>query len=205
MPYINLPPTVSEMFWDLDRRIRALETAYRFNFPNVNFNTNTPTNPNIGDAFYDTYNDQLKYWDGTQWVVIADNQFGVPVVPYTPTWSGTGLTFTGTPALGYYSRVGKMITYHIQVNCATVTNFGTGQYSLTVPTGLNPGFDFQHLGGIHKNADHYTLLADLEASTNSFKLYHPTANGAQDIFSYNKPVVLTTATTWYVAGTYFIA
>jgi hypothetical protein len=205
MPYINLPPTVSEMFWDLDRRIRALETAYRFNFPNVDFNTSTPTNPNVGDAFYDTYNNQLKYWNGTEWVVIADDNLGVPVVQYTPTWAGTGLTFTGTPAVGRYSRVGKMITYNIQVNCSTVTNFGTGQYSLTLPTGLNSGYSFQHLGGLHKNSNHYTLLGDLGAASNLIELYHPTANGGQDVFTHNKPVTLTTAERWYIAGTYFIA
>ena len=205
MPFVNLPPTVSEMFWDLDRRLRALETAYRFNFPNVNFNTSTPTNPNIGDAFYDTFNDQLKYWDGTNFVVIADNNLGVPVVSYTPTWSGTGLTFTGTPATGRYSRVGKMITYNIQVNCATVTNFGTGAYSITLPTGLNAGFNFQHIGGIRKGADRFTILSELTAASGTMLLYHPTANGGQDVFSHNKPTNLTTASTWYLAGTYFIA
>ena len=205
MPFINLPPVVSEMFWDLDRRIRSLETAFRFNMPNVDFNTSTPTNPRTGDLYYNTYADQVTYWNGTEWVVIADDNLGVPVISYTPTWSGTGLTFTGTPAIGQYSRVGKMITYDIQVNCATVTNFGTGQYSLTLPTGLNPAKDVMHLGGIHKGADHYTIFGDLESGVNAFKLSHPTANGAQDIFNYNKPTTLTTASKFYISGTYFIS
>jgi hypothetical protein len=146
MPFINLPPVISEVFWELENRVRRLETAYRFNAPNVDFSTSTPTNPRIADIFYDTNADVLKYWDGTQWVVIADNNLGVPVVTYTPTWSGTGLAFTGTPAVGRYSRVGKMITYNIQVNCSTVTNFGTGQYSITLPSSLPSGYSNQHLG-----------------------------------------------------------
>jgi hypothetical protein len=205
MPFINLPPVVSEMFWDLDRRIRSLETAFRFNMPNVNFNTNIPTNPRVGDLYYDTYASQVTYWNGTEWVVIGDDNLGVPVIQWTSTWAGTGLAYTGTPAIGRYSRVGKMITYDIQVNCTNVTNFGTGQYSLTLPTGLAPARHYQHVGGLHKNADHYTLLVDLEPASTTVVMYHPAANGSQDIFSHNKPTTLTTASYFYISGTYFIS
>lgn len=73
MPFINLPPVVSEMFWDLDRRIRALETAFRFNAPNLDFTTNEPTNPRTGDIFFDTNNEHLVYWNGTMWKRINDS------------------------------------------------------------------------------------------------------------------------------------
>lgn len=205
MAYINQPADLRIMFAQLDDRLRRLETAVRFTAPNYDFTPTPPSNPRIGDIFFDTDATLLKYWNGTSWIEIADNNLSTTRQTWTPTWSGTGLTFTGTPAVGRYMRVGKMIFYTVNVNCATVTNFGTGQYSLTLPTGLNPAYDFQHVGGLHKNTDHYTLLADLEASTNSFKIYHPTANGGQDAFTYNKPTTLTTASTWYVSGSYFIA
>lgn len=67
MPFINLPPVVSEMFWELDRRIRALETAYRFNAPTLDFDTQQPTNVNPGDIYYDTDSGHLVYWNGTIW------------------------------------------------------------------------------------------------------------------------------------------
>jgi len=67
MPFINLPPVVSEMFWDLDRRIRALETAYRFNAPSLDFDTDEPTNPREGDIYYSTGLGQLVYYNGTAW------------------------------------------------------------------------------------------------------------------------------------------
>lgn len=205
MAYINQPADLRIMFADLDNRLRKLETAVRFTAPNYDFTPTPPSNPRIGDIFFDTDATLLKYWNGSAWIELADNNLATTRQTWTPTWSGTGLTFTGTPAIGRYVRIGKMIFYTVNVDCATVTNFGTGQYSLTLPTGLNPAYDFQHLGGLHKGADHYTLLADLEASSNSFLIYHPTANGAQDIFSYNKPTVLTTGSTWYVSGSYFIA
>lgn len=201
MPYINQPLNLQRMFSDINNRLNKLETAVRFTAPDV---TTEPTYPRVADIIYNNTNDQMKYWNGTEWVVLADNNLGVPVVTFYPTWSGTGLTYTGTPAVGHYSRVGKMITYTINVDCTNVTNFGTGQYTITLPTGLAPGYSFQHVGGLHKNTDHYTLLADLGAGSTSVTMYHPTANGAQDIFSYNKPVVLTTTSTWYFSGTYFL-
>lgn len=207
MPYINLPPVVSEMFWDLDRRIRALETAYRFNAPNVNFATNTPSNPRVADIFYDTNADQLKYWDGTQWVVIADNSFGVPLNSFTSTWSGTGLTYTGTPATGKWMRVGKQISFYIQVNCTTVTNFGTGAYSLTLPTGLTPNMHAVVAGGLHDASTngHLNLIADIEPASLTMELYYSTSNGVNDRMTHNKPLTLATADYFYFSGSYYLA
>lgn len=205
MPYINLPPVVSEMFWDLDRRIRSLETAYRFNVPNVNFNTNAPTNSNTGDMFYDTYADILKYWDGTNWVEIADNSLGTSLLSWTPTWSGTGLAYTGTPASGRYMKIGKLIHFQITVVCTTVTNFGTGGYSITLPTGLAPNYRFLVNGAIRKGSADWNIEGFLTAGSTTITLGHPTANGGTDIFSHNKPTTLTTADVWYISGQYFIA
>jgi hypothetical protein len=72
MPYINLPPTVSEIFWEQDKRIARLETAYRFNAPNINFTTNTPTNPRVGDIYYNTAINKLVYWNGTNWYKLTE-------------------------------------------------------------------------------------------------------------------------------------
>lgn len=209
MPFINLPPVVSEMFWDLDRRIRSLETAFRFNMPNINFNTNIPTNPRTGDLFYNTYANQVTYWNGTEWVVLADDNFGVPVISYTPTWSGTGLTYTGTPAVGQYSRVGKMITFYIKVNCTTVTNFGTGQYLLTLPFAPFNNFVFRN-GGLHDTSTnvHYSILGDSNASSTSIELLYSKSQGSHvedSAFKQGSPLTLATADYFYLSGTYFIS
>jgi hypothetical protein len=67
MGYINQSPDLYKIFADLDARLRLLETAVRFTAPNVNFLTNTPSNPRAGDIFYDTNSDRLVYWDGSAW------------------------------------------------------------------------------------------------------------------------------------------
>jgi len=70
MPYINQPPDLFMMFQDLNDRLRKLETAVRFTAPNVNFLTDTPTNPRVGDIFYDTNASVLKVWNGTNYLEI---------------------------------------------------------------------------------------------------------------------------------------
>ena len=55
------------MFADIDARLRKLENAQRFTAPVVDFSTNTPSNPRVGDIFYDTHSQRLVYWNGTIW------------------------------------------------------------------------------------------------------------------------------------------
>ena len=70
MPYINQPPDLFMMFQDLNDRLRKLETAVRFTAPNVDFSTSAPSNPRIGDIFYDTDASVLKFWNGTNYIEI---------------------------------------------------------------------------------------------------------------------------------------
>tara|TARA_R110000868_G_scaffold8585_1_gene44253 strand:- start:1151 stop:1774 length:624 start_codon:yes stop_codon:yes gene_type:complete len=207
VPFINLPPVVSEMFWDLDRRIRSLETAFRFNMPNVDFSINEPTNSRVGDLYYNTYANQVTYWNGTEWVVISDDNVGVPVIPFVSTWSGTGLAYTGTPAIGQYSRVGKMITFYILVTLTNVTNFGTGKYSLTLPSGFPSQMHAVINGGLHdtSTSNHLNLLGDLEPASLAIELYYPTSNGVNNRFDHNSPLTLATNDYFYISGTYFIS
>jgi len=194
MPYINLPPVISEMFWDLDRRIRALETAYRFNVPNVNFNTNAPTNPNTGDMFYDTYVDILKYWNGTAWVEIADNNEGTSIITTTTAvlkTTNNNITYTGSPVTIESQRIGNMLTAYAEILGTTVTNWGTGQIYFSLPAGF-PSFrhDVVAPGYISDNGNTYTIFGILAEGTSDMYLWHPTANGGSDIVDYNSPAVL---------------
>ena len=204
MAYINQPPSLQTLFNDLDNRIKKLENAVRFTAPDV---TTEPTYPRIGDIIYDNTTDQMKYWNGTIWVVFGDNNLGVPVVAFTSTWSGTGLAYTGTPAVGQYSRVGRMITFYILVTLTNVTNFGTGAYTLTLPSGLPSQMHAVVNGGLHDTStnNHLNILGDLEPGDQTIDLYYPTSNGVNDIMDHNSPLNLATADYFYISGTYFIA
>ncbi len=203
MAYINQPPDLFMMFQDLYDRLRKLETATRFTAPDV---TSEPAYPRVGDIIYDNSTDQMKYWNGTEWVVFADDYLGVPKIAFNSTWTGTGLAYTGTPATGFYSRVGKMIFFTIRVNCTTVTNFGTGDYSLTLPTGLTPSIHNVVEGGLHHVATgaHYMLNMDIVPSTLTAELYYPQSNGTMARMDYNSPHTLQTADFFYFTGMYFL-
>ena len=75
MAYYNLPPVLSHMIDAIDTRLRRLENAYRFNAPNVNINTTAPTNPNVGDVYYDTVTKKLVFWNGTAWQKITSANY----------------------------------------------------------------------------------------------------------------------------------
>ena len=204
MAYYNLPPVLSTAMDELDKRLRRLETAIRFSAPAI---ATDPTNPKSSDIIYNTTSNLMKYWNGTSWITLADNNGGTPIITFTPTWSGTGLTYTGTPATGQYMKIGKLIHFNIQVNCATVTNFGTGQYSITLPTGLAPAYRYIVNGGILKgsNSATWNLEGIITSGSTTITMAHPTSNGGLDVFSASKPINLSTADNWFVAGQYFIA
>jgi len=76
----------------------------------------------------------ITFGDGT----IQDTAAGETIVRYTPNFTATGLTFTGTnsthPAYNsYYVKVGKVVTFNIKILMETVTNFGTGQFKTELP------------------------------------------------------------------------
>lgn len=204
MGYINQPFDLRIFAQDIYARLNKLETATRFTAPDV---STEPTYPRVGDIIFNNTSDQMEYWNGSEWVVFADDYLGVPKVAFTSTWTGTGLTYTGTPATGFYSRVGKMIFFTIQVNCTNVTNFGTGNYSLTLPSGLSPSIHNLVNGGLHHTAsgDHYLLYLDVVPGTSTAELYYPQSNGTMAEMDHNSPHTLQTADYFYFSGMYFLS
>jgi hypothetical protein len=193
MPYINQPPDLRVMFNDIYQRLNKLETAQRFTTPNVDFSTNTPSNPRIGDQFFDTDAQLIKYWNGTQWVEIADNNLSPTILSVYPTLKtiNNNITFTGSPVTVEGERVGKMLTAYAEILGTTVTSWGTGQIYFTLPAGF-PTFahDVVAPGYITDNGNTYTIFGLLAQGSSDIYLWHPTSNGSSDIVDYNSPAVL---------------
>jgi hypothetical protein len=123
---------------------------------------------------------------------------------YNPVWSATGLTYTGTPATGSYMKIGKMVTFRIHVDFATVTNFGTGKYSLTLPFAPVAHYIFRD-GGLHHTDpnpdDHYQIAGDAEPGSTTLYIYY--SSGAQDLaMDKNSPHTIRTNDYMYISGTY---
>jgi len=151
--------------------------------------------------------------------------FSAPVsVRYSPTFSATGLAFTGSGATyptydSYFVKTGQLCSFTIKCVMTTVTNFGTGQLKLELPFApkngeanhfsawcwVNPALPPDDLNG------HIQMVADHMPNTQALDLHWLTAAPSnpkpviESTYSQGTPVTLTTASIIYVNGTYITA
>lgn len=158
----------------------------------------------------------------TATVNVATNAMAyVPTaVRYTSDFTATGLTYTGTGATApgynsYYVKNGALVTFYIEIICSTVTNFGTGQYSMSLP--FLPAYGGNHFAGWvwrdpaipADDANHIILNADHNGLTKQLDLHFLVGASAQpkavieNKLSQGAPGYnLTTVSKMYVNGTY---
>jgi hypothetical protein len=124
---------------------------------------------------------------------------------YSPVWSGTGLAFTGTPATGTYIKIGNLIQVQISVDFDNVSNFGTGQYSLTLPFPSKYHTDV-YGGSVHdtvnQGVDHYSLKGHLDDGSSIFTIWNIKSSAADEPFDHNSPINLTTADLFHMSFSY---
>jgi hypothetical protein len=139
---------------------------------------------------------------------------------YSPNFTATGLTFTGANGTyptynSYYVKSGRLVSFVIEVNCSTVTNFGTGQYKLQLPS--TPAVGFNHFTGWANidtavNPDvadgHVILNVDHAGITDVLDIHYLKQSGGaktaiiEGLFLQGTPVTLTASSKIYVNGTY---
>ena len=124
---------------------------------------------------------------------------------YAPVWSGTGLTFTGTPATGYYIKIGNLVTVQIDVIFTNVSNFGTGQYSLTIPFASKYHTDV-YGGSVHdvvnQGVDHFSIKGHLTDSSTSMTIWSIGSSAKDEPFDNNSPFNLSTADKFHMSFSY---
>ena len=168
----------------------------------------------LGNSVDDDFGNQIATVGNLNSTVSTD------MVRFVPNFSATGLEHTGYDETyptynSYYVKAGKMVTFAIEVDCATVTNFGTGQYKLQLP--FTPAIGFNHFSG-WANVDtavnpdvtngHIILNVDHAGVTDILDLHYlKQAGGAnsgiiEGLFLQGTPVTLTTSSKIYVNGTY---
>ena len=145
------------------------------------------------------------------------------VTRWTPALTATGLTFTGTGTThptynSYFVKNGRIVSFWIAIDLATVTNFGTGQYKSELPfmplagtmnhfngwCNVDPNINPDNAGHAIMNIDHLTDTKVIDFH------YLKQSGGANSpimeaMFVQGTPVTLTTATKIYVNGTYITA
>jgi hypothetical protein len=145
------------------------------------------------------------------------------ITRWSPNFKATGLAFTGTGATyptynSHYVKNGRSVTFFVEIDLATLTNFGTGQYIAELPfmplTGTMHHFQAWALVDPTVNPDiagHVVLQADHLANTKDLDLHYlKQAGGANSplmeaLFKQGTPATLTTATKIYINGTYITA
>jgi len=124
---------------------------------------------------------------------------------YASTLSSPNLAYSGTPTTAVYIATGKMVYVQIDVNLATVTNFGTNgqQYLLTLP--FTAAHDSLLIGQCKIGAIVYEIAGKVTAGSNSIGLEYSLSNGNNtpntfEIFTKQHPANMTTATTFQISG-----
>lgn len=119
------------------------------------------------------------------------------------TIGGTQPTFTGDPRFyGSSVRNGDLVFVRINVDFDNITNFGTGQYYVTVPYPAK--YDQELRGGyiVDDSKNNYYMLAGrLTAGSSQMTLWRATSS-QDEIFDFNSPVLLTTTDSFHISGSY---
>lgn len=132
-------------------------------------------------------------------------QISTSINSYNSVWSGTGLTYTGNPVQAFYVKIGNLIIVQLDVDFDNVSNFGSGQYSLTLPFTSKYHTDV-YGGSIHKitnqGVDHYSIKGHLSDGTTSFTIWAIGSNAADQPFDHQAPVNLDTDDKFHMSFSY---
>lgn len=145
-----------------------------------------------------------------------------PPISWNPVFSATGLTFTGTnstyPTHGStYVKQGHLVSFWIQIDLSTVTNFGTGQLKVQLPypphTGTLNHFSgwvwYDPTQGDPDLSNHIILNVDHLLGSQTLDLHWlggdtPTPKPVREFpLTATSPYTLTTISKIYINGTYF--
>jgi hypothetical protein len=139
----------------------------------------------------------------------ADLDTGTTTInSYNPVWSGTGLDINPTapvpPATGSYIKIGNFVQVQIEVDFAEVLDFGTGQYSITLPLPSLYHTDV-YGGSVHDTAatvTHYSLKAHLSSGSSTATLWSLSGSSQDQPFNHNAPINLTTNDKFHMSFSY---
>ena len=123
-------------------------------------------------------------------------------VEYKSIWSGTGLRYSDNPVSAFFIQNGPLIHFRIHVSAKSVTDFGTGSYTLTLPFKAASDYVFRD-AGLHSSGahEHYQISADVEPDSTLLNLMYQ--SGTRDLeMDHNSPTRLSNEEYFYISGTY---
>jgi len=145
-------------------------------------------------------------------VTIEDIDAVVKEIPYTLQGGTTGAgavqpTFNGSPLFyGSYTKTGNLVHFRVNVQMTNITNFGAGQYYVTLPDGISEYDVYVRNGHLqHSSGDTYSISGHATGGTNILKLYSTASNGKEVPFTHTVPVGLNASCHFHIFGSFFAA
>jgi len=117
---------------------------------------------------------------------------------------GTQPTFDGDPLFaGEAIVVGDLVHFTVNVDFDNITNFGTGQYYVTLPFNARDEYYFRD-GHIYDQSSgkSYGISGNVNAGSSQLNLFYTASNGQDESFTATSPVTLTVADNFHISGTY---
>jgi hypothetical protein len=136
----------------------------------------------------------------------ATGPAGTPTVTsYTPVWAGTGLTAVGSPAAGTYTKYGQDVNLSISVIMTNVTNFGSGQYTISLPVVPLGSGEVVIPGTVYVAGVGYNIVAVTSTGSAIASLWFMGTNGLRTAMTASAPISLTTGGTMFLNGSFISA
>lgn len=117
---------------------------------------------------------------------------------------GTQPTFSGAPLFtGSYTKTGNLVHFRVNVGMTNITNFGSGQYYVTIPFTSEHDVYVRNGQLKHSSGDMYSISGHAVAGSNQLKLYTTASNGKEVAFTNSTPVGLNSSCDFHIFGSYF--
>ena len=129
-------------------------------------------------------------------------------IGYTPVATSAGTAPAGFGVSGSYTRFGNLCFFQVKINFAAATNFGTGQYRITLPFATEEAIQFR--GGCLHDASasrQYAISGHAAKDSADLLLFTTNLDGSQifdSVFTYQYPIIVAIADNLHIAGTYEI-
>lgn len=129
-------------------------------------------------------------------------------VAYQPdggTTGGTQPVFDPTDISGSFNRFGNMVHFSIEVDFDNITDFGTGQYYVTLPYPARTSYTFA-AGQLYDftQSKYYLIIGEVDTNSDQLDLYYLGSSGLMLDFTYNSPKTLDVNDFFNISGTYEI-
>jgi hypothetical protein len=177
------------------------------NVTRSNQNNITSPNGNSLALFVDSLTQEIKVKDVMGNIQLLSDFFAIEQ-EFNPLFTDVSGTTTGATVSGHYTILNPLICFfRVYIDFDTCTNFGTGQYQITLPI---PSVQTmrQAGGSLHQTTGnslyHIAGITDTTTSSVIHKLYY--SGSTTDLaWKFNTPVGATTITSHFdICGTYQI-